>query len=194
MASILNLITLNTVIAFLFFLSVIWLIICVVRRNRAFIFRALAVSLILLFVLIFLQQNPSTRFSFRDLKDHLFPEKILELKYEVKEGKTGGTEYTRYVFKDPKPKIKLKHEIGTDYFHMPNVSSLNKVLNRLDLPPLKSGTKELASITNSKYDINIYRWKDYAKGILFVERTLCQDKSSFTRYHCLATITIRERY
>jgi nicotinic acid mononucleotide adenylyltransferase len=80
------------------------------------------------------------------------------------------------------------------YFHITNIKAINEILSRMGLPQVKKGAQELVSITGSDSHKNLYRWDDYPKGILILERTICKNKQTLETFNCLAAITIRQKY
>ena len=64
------------------------------------------------------------------------------------------------------------------------------MLRHLNLPEVKEKVPELASVTRSKRDANLYKWEDYLEGILILERTLCQDPESLEVYQGVANIRL----
>lgn len=188
-------ITLPDALAFLLFLSSFWLLKILIKGEKENFVRGAILFLFLLLGLLYLNQSEAKKITISDVTSTLFPKKETTYNYRIEKGQTKDLgEYTRYIFNDPKPKIDLKMGPSHRYFHMKDPSSLNKVLDELGLPKLKSGTKELASLTGDRHDIFIYRWDDYSPGILIMERTTCVDKSSVTRYHCLSVLTLINRY
>jgi hypothetical protein len=188
-------ITLPDAIAFLLFLSTFWLLKILIKGEKENFVRGAILFLFFLLGLLYLNQSEAKKITLADVKSYIFPEKDLEYHYTTEKGRFENLgDYTKYIFSDPKPKLNLKMDNSHQYFHIENPSSLNKVLIELGLPELKSGAKELASITGSQNDIHLYRWDDYSPGILIVERTTCIDKSALNRYHCLSVITLIERY
>ncbi len=188
-------ITLPVAISFLLFLSSFWLLKILIKGEKENFIRGIILFLFLLLGLLYLNQSEAKKITLSDVTSTFFPKKELVYNYTIEKGriKTMG-EYTKYVFKNPKPKLNFKMDDSRRYFYMVNPSSLNKVLEELGLPELKSGTKELASITGSLNDIFIYRWDNYPPGILIMERATCIDKSSVNRYHCLSVLTLIERF
>lgn len=188
-------ITLPEALAVILFLSSFWLIKILIKGEKENFIRGVIVFLLVLLGLLYLNQSEAKKITLSDVSSTIFPRKEQEYNYKVEKGHSKNRgEYTKYIFKDPKPKLKLKMGPSHRYFHMEDPSSLNKVLDELGLPELKSGAKELASISGSQHDIYIYRWDDYPPGFLIMERTTCVDKSSLSRYHCLAALTLIERY
>jgi len=188
-------ITLPEAISFLLFLSSFWLLKILIKGEKENFIRGVILFLFLLLGLLYLNQSEAKKITLSDVTSHLFPKKEQEYNYTIEKGHSNRMgEYTRYVFKDPKPKLNFKMDDSHRYFHMVNPSSLNKALQELGLPELDSGTKELASITDSRNDLFIYRWDDYPPGILIMERGTCIDKSQVNRYHCLSVLTVIERF
>ncbi|MBD3414947.1 MAG: hypothetical protein GF421_11015 [Candidatus Aminicenantes bacterium] len=188
-------ITLPEALALLLFLSSFWLIKILIKGERENFIRGVILFLFLLLGLLYLNQSEAKKITLSDVKSAVFPQKETLYVYTIEKGQLPSRgEYTRYIFKDPKPRLDLKMDSSHRYFHMENPSSLNKVLKELDLPELNSGTRELASLTGSQNDLSIYRWDDYPPGILIMEKTTCVDKSSVTRYHCLSVLTLIARY
>jgi len=188
-------ITLPDAIAFLLFLSTFWLLKILIKGEKENFIRGAILFLFFLLGLLYLNQSEAKKITLADVKSYIFPEKNPEYHYTIEKGQFENLgDYTKYIFRDPKPKLNLKMDNSHQYFHIENPSSLNKVLIKLGLPELNSGAKELASITGSQNDIYLYRWDDYSPGILIIERTTCIDKSALTRYHCLSVITLIERY
>jgi hypothetical protein len=188
-------ITLPEAISILLFLSSFWLLKILIKGEKENFIRGVILFLFLLLGLLYLNQSEAKKITLSDVTSFILPHKEKEYNYTIEKGQSKDRgEYIKYIFKDPKPKLNLKMGPSHRYFHMKNPSSLNKVLNELDLPELKSGTKELASITGSPHDLYYYIWDDYPPGVLIMERTTCIDKSSISRYHCLSVITLIKRY
>jgi hypothetical protein len=78
-------------------------------------------------------------------------------------------------------------------YNITDIEPVNRVLAYLGLPKVKSGIKELSSITGRLSDVNYYRCDDYEGGVLTIERGLCQNKNSLERYHCIVSITVQTR-
>jgi hypothetical protein len=195
MGSFIASITLPEAIAFLLFLSSFWLLKILIKGEKENFIRGVILFLFLLLGLLYLNQSEAKKITLSDVTSHFFPKKEAEYNYTIEKGRIKSMgEYTKYVFKDPKPKLNFRMDDSHRYFHMVNPSSLNKVLKELGLPELNSGAKELASLTGSRNDLFIYRWDDYPPGILILERGTCIDKSSLNRYHCLSVLTLIERF
>ena len=113
--------------------------------------------------------------------------------YHKEEGVARQRRYTRYYFEVPGPSLSLKLDPKTQYFHIKNVYSVNRILEYIGLPKVKTAVQELASLTGSRNDINLYRWDDYPLGILTIERGICQDRDRLDSYPCIVTIMLLER-
>ena len=74
-----------------------------------------------------------------------------------------------------------------------DVRSVNVVLKYLGLPPVAEGVTELASITDQTIDSDKFRWDDYEKGVLLIERGICRDMTSARSFPCIARITVTAR-
>ncbi len=194
MENILKIITLRGILTFLLILSALWLFKIIVKRQSQYLFRAGLLFCLLLVVFVYLQQSESKKWTLEDVKQKLFPEKMMNYEFEIERGGRYGEEFIRYVFYgEIKPKLSLKLDKNGRFLHISDVKSINKVLNYLGLPPVSGPVPELISITNSELDIYHYEWKDYPRGTLTIERTLCRGKG-FQTYHCISSITLKERY
>jgi len=187
-------ITLTAIVSILLLLSSIWLLVILLRRQNEYIFRALLVFLFFLSALIYLQQSESSKLTLYDIKNKILPERTQIYNYHIEKGDTSQSKFTQYVFDDPRPELKLTRDDSGQYFHMKDVSFLNKVLRHLNLPKVSSGVPELSSITSSKYDMHRYRWDNYQPGILTVDSTLCRYTPTLKTYNCVSVITITKRY
>jgi hypothetical protein len=72
-----------------------------------------------------------------------------------------------------------------------NIAPLNRVLKYIGLPPVKHGIRELASITGSTLDANLYRWDNYELGVLTVERGICRNVTTAESFPCIESITVK---
>jgi hypothetical protein len=111
--------------------------------------------------------------------------------YEKEEGYTGGMTYVRYIFTVPGPPLSVTLDSEQKYFRIKDIYSVNRILEYLDLPRVKTAVEELASITGSPNDVNLYRWTKYPRGILTIERGICQEKDRLDSYQCISKITIQ---
>ena len=195
--------TLRTIVLVLFGLSIVWIIKIVIRREFETIFRALVVAALLGAAFLYLQNTKHPGISWPIIRDDIFPSKARTYTYLKEEGRPGGPFVVRYIFPlpppegqdpGPSPKLNLTLDSNGKHYNITDIEPLNRVLTDLGLPPVKSGVRELASITGRLNDVNYYRWDDYEQCILTIERGLCNDKDSLERYHCLVSLTIQSRY
>ena len=69
------------------------------------------------------------------------------------------------------------------------VNSVNRALEATNLPKVSGAVPEWSSITGSRYHRTIYRWTDYPRGELRVERSSCSD-ARFEGYDCIWKIRL----
>lgn len=192
-----NVETLKYIVLALLFLCVIWLIRVVVKRETENLLRTILLGIIFLAAFIYLQNVKSEKLTFADIKTQIreifFPERPLHYVYYKDEGVSGRISFVRYTFESPGPKLSLTMDPNQKYFHIKDVYSLNRVLEYLGLPKVKKPVPELASITGSRNDLNLYRWDDYPSGILRIERGICQDRDKLESYQCIAAVMITRR-
>lgn len=191
--SIIDVLTLNNISLVIMALCALWLIKVIIKKQGEILFRVSLVFIISFLVFIFFHRSQSGQWTFPEIKQNIFPEKIPTLKYQKEIGSAFGEMRQRYIFQEPRPKLILSLDRKGKYLHLKRISRLNTILKTLDLPSVKHGVQELASITGLQTDTNLYRWDDYPLGILLVERELCQDRKSLESYHCLISITIKSR-
>ncbi len=175
-------------------LSFLWALKIFLKKEIRYLFRASMIFIFVLLAFIFFQKSEIGNWNYYQIKNHLFPEKEIQHKYRVEKGSLIHENYIRYVFQEPRPKLILSFDKKGKYLNLKDISHLNKILKELGLPPVTSGVSELASITGSRFDINHYRWDNYPEGILIIERTQCKSKKTYQTYHCLASLTIRQKY
>jgi hypothetical protein len=187
---ILGMISLTTAASVLLIIAAIWLIILIIKRQNEYIFRAMIIMLILLLGLIFLRQHEAGKLTWAEISSKIFPGKQVEYNYTERITRTSGDHITRYVFHLPQPKLSLRLEPSSGYFHITDLKPINDILKHLSLPEVDEIVPELASITNSKRDINMYKWENYADGTLILERTLCQNPETMEVYQGLSNIRI----
>jgi hypothetical protein len=189
--------TLKYIALGLFLICVIWLIRIVVKREGENLIRTVLLGIIFLGIFFYLQQQKSEKITFADIKAQIketfFPERPLHCVYYKDEGARGANRYVRYTFESPGPKLSLTMDADQKYFHINDVRSVNRVLEYLGLPEVKNAVPELASITGSRNDINLYRWNDYPLGILTIERDICQDRDKLESYQCISAVVITNR-
>lgn len=174
----------------LFGLSIVWVIVMVIRNDTASMVRALVVAAILGLAFFYLGQTKIQTLSFKAVKDDIFPPKQEYISWTKTETSSGGYYQTRYIFTEPGPRLVLEMEEGGKLLTVKDIDPLNRVLQRIGLPPVKSGVRELSAITGNRFDVNMYRWDDYKLGTLTVERTICRNMQTTESYHCIATITV----
>ena len=188
-----HLITFRTVTTLLLVLALLWFLKLMIKKHTEYLFRASLILISIFFVFIFFQRNEIGKWDVFEIKEKIFPEKIPTLNYRVEKGPLIGDVKLHYVFEYPKPKLNLTLDKKGKYLHLRNVSYLNAILKALDLPRVRQGMPELASITGSRKDIRKYRWEDYSLGILIIDRDICQDRKKFQFYNCLSALTIKHR-
>ncbi|MGD9344303.1 MAG: hypothetical protein PVH84_00460 [Candidatus Aminicenantes bacterium] len=193
MADIIGQITLVNILSVLLLIASIWLLVIIVQKKTGYMFRAMVFFLFVLLALIYFQQSEAKKYTLSDVRYALFPKKSLPLNYHVAEDSQPGT-VVRYVFEDPKPRIPVSMDKNGKYFHINNITPINDILSEMKLPRVKKGAKELASITGKSAHKNLYRWDDYPRGILTLERAICRNRETLDSFNCLIAITIRKRY
>jgi len=193
MAEILGRITLVNILGVLLLIASIWLLVIIVKKKTGYIFRGMVFFLFVLLALIYFQQSEAKKYTLSDVRYALFPKKSLPLIYHVAEDSQPGT-VVRYVFDDPKPRIPLSMDKNGKYFHITDITAINDILSKMKLPRVKEGAKELASITGNNSQQNLYRWDDYPRGILTIERSICRNRETLNSFNCIIAITIRKKY
>jgi len=188
---------LKNIIVVLIGLCVIWLIRVLVKKETENILRATLFLVFLGVAFYYLQHTELERLTWGDfkgqVKDTFFPEKMPEYVYEKNESGSAGSRKVVYSFQVPAPRLSLSIDADQKYFHIKDIHPINRTLEYLGLPRVKTAVRELASITGSQRDINLYRWNDYPLGILTIERGLCQDRDRLESYQCILKITIGQR-
>ncbi|MEN6312074.1 MAG: hypothetical protein ABFD80_11110 [Acidobacteriota bacterium] len=185
--------TVRTIFMVLFGLSVVWVIACVIRNDMATIVRALIVLVLTGVSFYYLNQTKLTTLSFKAVKNDLFPAKPLHLVFEKRERVVAGEAQTMYIFAEPGPELVLSMEEGGRSLAVTDVDPLNRVLDYVGLPPVKTGARELASVTGSSLDVDKYRWDDYELGSLIIERSICRNITTTNTYPCIQAITVIRR-
>ena len=185
---------LKNIVLVLILICVIWLIRIVIKREFENLLRTGLILILLGAVFYYLQSTKSETLTFGDIraqiKNTFFPEKPPNYIYHKEEGVAGNKSYIRYFFESPGPKLSVDFDPKTQYFHINDVYSVNRILEYLGLPKVKSGVPELASLTGSRNDLTLYRWPDYPLGALTVERGICQDRDRLDSYPCIASVMI----
>ena len=185
--------TVKTVVLVLFGLCILWIIVIVVKNDMQTIIRALLVTAVMGLALYFLSQTKLEKLSYSAVKNELFPVKARNYKFEMREGRIAGNPTTTYVFEDPGPPLPQVMMDGGKYMAIKDVRSVNSVLKFLGLPPVTDGVSELASITHQAIDADKYRWDNYEKGVLVLERGICRDMTAAQTFTCIVQITIYSR-
>jgi hypothetical protein len=193
MQDILGQVSLVTLLSVMLIVASIWLLVIIVKKKTGYMFRGMVFFLFVLLALLYFQQSDAKKYTLSDVKSAFFPEKTLILNFHTEEDSRRDT-VVRYVFDDPMPKIPVSMDKDRKYFHITNIAPINKILIRMGLPPVKKGAHELTSITGSSSDKNLYRWEDYPKGILVIERAVCKNKQTLETFDCLFSVTIRKKY
>ena len=185
--------TAKTVVLVLFGLCILWIIIIVVKNDMQTIVRALLVTAVMGLALYFLNQTKLEKLSYSAVKNELFPVKARNYKFEMREGHIAGSPTTSYIFGDPGPPLPLVMMNGGKYMAIKDVRWVNSVLKHLGLPPVAEGVSELASITGQAIDSDKYRWDNYERGVLLLERGICRDMTAAQTFTCIVQITIYSR-
>jgi hypothetical protein len=186
-------ITLVSILSVLLLLASIWLLLIIVKKKTGYMFRGMVFFLFVLLALLYFQQSDAKKHTLSDIRYALFPKKSIMLNYHAEEDSRAEV-IVRYVFDEPKPRIAVSMDKSGKYFHITNISLINEILSRMNLPRVKKGARELVSITGSSTHKNLYRWEDYPRGILTLERTICKNRQTLETFNCLAAITIRKKY
>ncbi len=185
--------TVRQIVMVLLGLSVVWVIVTIIRNDTATLVRALLVTAVFGLCFYYLGQTRIETISFKSVKEDLFPAKEQYFTWTRSDTSAGGRYQTRFVFTEPGPRLFLEMEDGGKYLTIKDVAPLNKVLDKLGLPHVKTGVRELSAITGSRLDVSTYRWDDYETGILSIERSICRNISTAESYHCISSITITYR-
>ncbi len=183
----------RTVVLILFCLACLALFISLIRRELDNILRALLFALIFFGLFLFFQKTKMEHLTFSELKKELGLAKPPEYVYIKQESNTPAGHIVRYFFPEPGPRLSLTIDESGKYLHLDNIDEVNRVLDYIGLKKVTHGAKELASITGSQFDVNMYRFDDYADGILLIERAICRDKRTFNSYNCIQSITVKLR-
>ncbi len=188
--------TVKTVVLILFGLCILWIIVIIVKNDMQTIVRALLVTAVVGLALFLLSQPKIARhekLSFDIIKNELFPVKARNYTYQKREGHVAGSPTTTYIFDDPGPPLSLSMMSGGKYMAIKDLRPVNVVLEFLGLPPVTEGVSELASVTGKNIDSDLYRWDNYEKGVLLLERGLCRDMAAAHSFPCIAQITVQSR-
>ncbi|MDW7761864.1 MAG: hypothetical protein SCM96_14655 [Acidobacteriota bacterium] len=185
--------TLETILAVLFVIVLLWIFQLLFTRRIEHIGRPLIIAVVLGIAFFFVQTIPDDTIVFEDIKESLFPPKAPDYPFTVSKGTSGRVPVTKYSFPEPGPRLKIRIDDTRKFFHIHDVRPLNRILAYLDLPPVSAGIEELSSLTGRNTDNGIYRWDDYALGVLIVERGLCRNRDSADTFHCIQAITVHQQ-
>jgi hypothetical protein len=189
--------TLKDIVLVLIGLSVIWFIRVIVKRETENLLRSALLFILLLAAFIYLQRTKAEVVTWagikQEVKDTFFPEKPPQYVYYKDEGIEGNRRYIRFFFESPGPKLSLVMDSNQKYFHIKDIHSVNRILEYLGLEKVKAPVPELASITGSRNDLNLYRWDDYPAGTLVIERGICQDRDQLESYQCIVSVIISSK-
>jgi hypothetical protein len=188
--------TAKTVLLILFGLSILWIVVIIVRNDMETIIRALVVAAVLglaLYIIHIPRIARHDKISFAIIKNELLPARSRAFTFERREGRIDGHSTTTFIFSDPGPTLSVALVNGGKYIAINDVHSVNVVLQSLSLPPVVGGVPELAAITGKGSDSDKFRWDDYEKGILLIERGVCRDMTSASTFTCIARITLTAR-
>jgi hypothetical protein len=188
--------TAKTVLLILFGLAVLWIVVIIVKNDMETMVRALIVTALIgggLYLVGKPGASVDGKISFTSIKEYLFPVPERDYPFERKEGHVGGRPSTVYIFRDPGPPLSLSMREGGKYMAIKDLRTVNNVLKLIGLPPVEAGVPELASLTGLTVDADKYRWDDYEKGVLLIERGLCRDMTTVASFPCIATIRLTLR-
>lgn len=177
----------------LFFLAFLALIVSIFRREMDNVVRSLIFVLILGGLFLYFQQSKMERVTWSNLKKELGLAKPVYYNFVKEESKDIYRNTVRYYFPEPGPRLSLTVDASGRYLHLDDIEEVNRVLEYIGLKKVNHGVKELASITGSQLDVNLYRWDDYPDGILVIERAICRDKTTFNSYNCIQSISLIRR-
>jgi hypothetical protein len=188
--------TAKTVLLILFGLSILWIVVIIVKNDMQTIVRALVVAAVVGLALYIVNMPKIARHdkvSFAILRDELFPVKKQAYPFTVQDERFQGKVVKTFVFQDPGPPLSLVMVNGGKFMAIKDVRPVNNVLEFLGLPPISAGVEELASITGKTLDADKYRWDDYERGVLLLERSICRDMTSASSFPCISRITVTPR-
>ena len=188
--------TAKTVLSILFGLAVLWIIVIIVRNDMETIIRALIIAAILgggLYLVNRPGASVDGKISVTSIKEYLFPVPEREYPFTRYEGTSGGRPSTSWVFQDPGPPLSTAMMEGGKYMAIKDLRTVNNVLKLLGLPPVSEGVPELASITRRTLDADKYRWDDYERGVLLIERGLCRDMMTARTFPCITSVRVTTR-
>ncbi|MCI4444591.1 MAG: hypothetical protein JHC32_01015 [Candidatus Aminicenantes bacterium] len=185
--------TAKSIITILLAIDIIWLIYIIFKGYTESLVRTIIFAVILVLCLGYLQQTKLERLSFQAIKNDLFPPKVRQYAYTVEEQNNQYSYRLIYTFLEPPPELKVNMDPNGRTFTISDLESVNQVLGQLNLPRVTGGGKELFAITGNQTDIGLYRWDNYERGTLILERSLYQNKQNMQSYYCISRITIESR-
>jgi hypothetical protein len=185
--------TAKTVVLILFGLSILWIVIIIIRNDMQTIIRALIVTALLGVGLYYLNQTKLEKLSYTAIKEELFPVKERAYTFNKREVFVEGRPVTTFIFEDPGPPLPVAMMNGGKSMSIKDIRPVNVVLKYLGLPPISEGVPELASITGQRLDTDKFRWDDYERGVLLIERGICTVMSSAQTFTCITRITVTGR-
>ncbi|MCX7975101.1 MAG: hypothetical protein N3B16_11495 [Candidatus Aminicenantes bacterium] len=185
--------TAKIIVLILFGLAFLALVISIFRRETDNIIRSLIFSLVLGILFYYFETTKMEQLTINNLKRELGLAKPVYYNYIKEESKDLYKLTVRYFFPEPGPRLNLTIDPSGRYLHLDDIDEVNQVLEYIGLKKVTHGAKELASITGSQLDVNLYQWDDYPDGILVIERAICRDKETFNSYNCLQSITLTRR-
>lgn len=185
--------TARTVILALFALSVLWVIVVLVKNDMQTIVRAMIVAAVLGLAFLYVSKTDLQTLSFKAVKEDLFPSKEESFTFNKRESQRDGTTIVTYMFPDPGPRLPLEMEEGGKTLALNDIDRVNRILERLGLPPVTHGVRELASITGKTIDADRYVWEDYKLGRLTIVRGICRDMTTSGTFPCVATLMVEYR-
>ncbi len=183
----------RTAILALFALSILWIVVVLIKNDMQTLIRAAVVAAVLGLALLYVDQTKLEMLSFKAVKEELFPPKEREFTYQKKEGYQAGTYVTTFTFSDPGPRLPLAMEEGGKTLAVRDIDRLNRVLERLGLPPVREGVRELASITGRSLDADKYVWENYELGRLTIHRGICRDMTTTGTFPCVSSLVVERR-
>jgi hypothetical protein len=183
----------KTIVLILFGLALLWVVVIIVKNDMQTILRALLVAALLGLSLFYLSHTKLEKLSYTAIKNDLFPVKARAYTFDRREMTIEGRTITTIVFDEPGPPLSLAMMEGGKYMAIKDVRLVNAVLAYLSLPLVSKGVPELASFTGNTIDADKYRWNDYERGVLVIERGLCRDMTAAQSFPCIARITISGR-
>jgi|YelNatPaOPRAMG01_1025707.scaffolds.fasta_scaffold135013_2 hypothetical protein len=180
----------RTVVLVILAAALLALFISLIRREWDNVLRSVIFALIFAGLFVFFQHTKMEHLTIAELKKELGLAKAPEYVFIKEEGQDLYKQTVRYFFPEPGPRLNLTIDESGRYLHLDKIDEINRVLDYLGLKKVTHGVKELASLTGSQLDVNLYRWDDYPDGILTIERAICRDKRTFNSYNCLQSITL----